>query len=315
MTSKELRKRQGWTLPQKIDHSLGVIDQFISRVKGKAYVAFSGGKDSTVLLHLCRLIKPDIPAVFVNTGCESPSIIKFVRQTNLTMGGGVITLHPKKRTKQVWAEFGFPLVSKQVSHDVHAIRNNPNCTVAKKVLSDDNEYKLAERWRYLLTADYDVSQRCCDILKKQPCHEFEKKTRLRPILGTMASESRLRALAYLARGGCNEFHLIPYATSLPLSIWLDEDIWGYIRDRKLAYADIYDKGATRTGCVGCGFGAYAPDDCRFDILYELYPKYYDMLMRYENNGVTFRCALREMLAVTGKVLPDERQGLFARQAR
>ena len=46
MDLKTLRERQQWTLAQKIDHSLGVIDQFVSRFDGQVYVSFSGGKDS-----------------------------------------------------------------------------------------------------------------------------------------------------------------------------------------------------------------------------------------------------------------------------
>lgn len=83
MDSKTLEARQRWTLSQKIDHTLGTIDTFVSRLGGldKVYCSFSGGKDSTVLLHLCRVLFPDILAVFCNTGNEYPEIIKFVRQT------------------------------------------------------------------------------------------------------------------------------------------------------------------------------------------------------------------------------------------
>lgn len=44
MDIKELKQRQSWALDQKIDHSLGVIDQFMSRLNGQVYVGFSGGK-------------------------------------------------------------------------------------------------------------------------------------------------------------------------------------------------------------------------------------------------------------------------------
>lgn len=57
MELNELKERQEWSLNQKIDHSLGVIDQFINYNQGNVYLAFSGGKDSTVLMHLCEIIK------------------------------------------------------------------------------------------------------------------------------------------------------------------------------------------------------------------------------------------------------------------
>lgn len=80
MDIAELRERQSWPLMKKIDHALFTIDTFLGRTEGKAYVAFSGGKDSTVLLDLCRIIKPDIKACFVNTGNEYPDIVRFVRE-------------------------------------------------------------------------------------------------------------------------------------------------------------------------------------------------------------------------------------------
>lgn len=89
---------------------------------------------------------------------------------------------------------------------------------------------------------------------------------------------------------------------------MDNDIWAYIRDRKLAIADIYQHGVRRTGCVCCGFGAQL-EPGRYDALYRLYPKLYQQAMNYTNHGVTFREAIRKVLAVNNLQLPDERQQL------
>ena len=43
------------------------------------YVSFSGGKDSTALLHLVRDVILNIKAVFFNTGLELSQIQRFVR--------------------------------------------------------------------------------------------------------------------------------------------------------------------------------------------------------------------------------------------
>lgn len=42
----------------------------------------------------------------------------------------------------------------------------------------------------------------------------------------------------------------------------------------------------------------------------LYPKYYEMVMNYTNNGHTYREAVRKVMQVTGKKLPDESGEIF-----
>ena len=93
---------------------------------------------------------------------------------------------------------------------------------------------------------------------------------------------------------------------MPLSLWTDDDIWEFIRTKNIRIADDYSMGKQRTGCVCCGFGVQFPDDIRLEFLYKYYPKYYNMVMNFTNNGVTYREALREMLAVNGLTLPDEK---------
>ena len=312
MTAQELYDRQKWTLAQKIDHSLGVIDQFIARMDGKVYLAFSGGKDSTVLLHLCEIIKPDIQCVFVNTGCEFIDVVRFVEK--MKASHNIEIIRPELTPRQVWAQYGFPLVSKDQAFKIDLVRKNPNSASAQMFMRDTNQYTISKRFRYLCDTEkckYHTSAMCCKKLKKVPFHKYEAETGLRPIVATMASESVLREYTYLRVGQCNSFAK-GLEKSTPLSIWMDDDIWQYVRENHIELCEIYDKGMTRTGCVACGFGAQFKDDVRFETLYRLYPKYYNMVLNFENNGVTYREALREMLAVNGLWLPDEnpQQKLF-----
>lgn len=312
MTVEELHNRQQWTLAQKIDHSLGVIDQFIARMDGKVYLSFSGGKDSTVLLHLCEIIKPDIKCVFVNTGCESVDVVRFVEKMKAVHNIEVI--RPKLTPRQVWAKYGFPLVSKDQAFKIDLVRKNPNSASAQKFMRDSNKFTISKCFRYLCDTEkckYHTSAVCCNKLKKDPCKRYEHESGLRPIVATMASESMLRETDYLRVGQCNKFDQ-GHEKSKPLSIWMEEDIWQFIRENNIEIAEIYAKGVDRTGCVGCGFGAQMKDDRRLETFYRLYPKYYNMVLNFENNGVTYREALREMLAVNGLWLPDEnpQQKLF-----
>ena len=128
-----------------------------------------------------------------------------------------------------------------------------------------------------------------------------------PILGTMAQESKIREQAYIRRGGCNVFNDRDKRkqNSLPLSIWTEVDIWDCINKNKIAISDIYNKGAVRTGCMFCLFGAQFKDDNRLKLVHDLYPKWYHTFMQYTNNGVTYRYAARKFLQTHNIYLPDE----------
>jgi len=56
-----------------------IIEEALRRYK-KIGVAFSGGTDSLVLLHLVLAYKPDIPVIFVNTYHQFPETYEFVRE-------------------------------------------------------------------------------------------------------------------------------------------------------------------------------------------------------------------------------------------
>lgn len=313
MTLKELKFRQAWPLKQKIDHSLFTIETFLTRTQGKAYVAFSGGKDSTVLLDLVRIIDPNVPSVFVNTGNEYPDIIRFVRHLRDDLGYNIEEIHPKIKPREVWKRYGFPLVSKAQAEYIERFRRNPEYGRKQQAKAEANGWrygKISDCWKYLISEPYATSNKCCEVLKKKPSNKWAEENGRWPIIGTMASESDLRQAEYLRRGSCNTFSEKQSGgiRSTPLAIWTDADIWEYIRERGLEIAEIYHKGVKRTGCVGCGFG------CQFggmyDTLYRLYPKYYAMIMNYTNNDVTFREAVRKVLAVKKYELPDESGEIF-----
>ena len=203
MTKRELMERQKWSLEQKIDHSIGVINQFYEKLNGQVYISFSGGKDSTVLYWLARKIYPDIKAVFCNTGNEYPDIVKFVRGMK-DEGFNIEIIYPKLKPKQVLEQYGFPLVSKQTSQSVYNVRINPNSVASKRAMDlVKTSYKnnFAKKWRWLIHEKFTTSANCCVKLKKEPFHKYEHKNKVAAILGTLAEESMQRTTDYVNRGG------------------------------------------------------------------------------------------------------------------
>ena len=309
MEINELRERQGWSLEKKIDHSLGVIEDFHAQLDGRVAVSFSGGKDSTVLYWLARKLFPDIKGVFCNTGNEYPDIVKFVRKMRDGGGWNVDIIYPEMKPSEVISGYGFPLISKETSQRIWYTKHKPDSCVAKIGRGEigNGKFRIPKKYMYLVDSDYDVTPKCCDILKKKPFDKYRKEHGVNFMVGTMASESMNRTTAYLRQGSCNHYDWgdMRRTKSLPLSIWLEEDIWECIRRYDIPIADIYGKGVDRTGCMFCGFGCQFKDDTRLKVIHDMYPKFYDMCMGYTNNGVTYKDAMREFLGVNGLYLPDE----------
>lgn len=57
--------------------SIKMLDKFLN--EHSSFVAWSGGKDSTVVLHLSILKDPEIPVVFFDSGLEYPETIEYIQ--------------------------------------------------------------------------------------------------------------------------------------------------------------------------------------------------------------------------------------------
>lgn len=294
-TMKQLEDMQGWNISQKIDHAIGTIENFINKVNNPV-ISFSGGKDSTVLVHIVRnILKIDLPIIFVNTGNEYKEIVKFATQKyeNTTV------LYPKVHLKKVIEKYGFPLISKDYSKMIYELKNNsPHAQRYLSGIQKDGKktlFILPEKYRYLVSEKFSCSDKCCYCLKKQPT------SKLNTITAEMASESILREKSWL-RTGCNSFGKIK-SKSKPFSIWTEKDIMECKKLFNIEFCEIYnDYRINRTGCMFCGFGTHLEYFSRFEYLLENENKLYSYFLNIQNNGVTYL----EALNTCGIILPHQK---------
>lgn len=297
-TIDDLRQMQSLPLSAKILMTKNRIRDWYEYFDGQVYVSFSGGKDSTVLLHIARELYPDIEAVFVNTGLEYPEIRKFVKTFD-----NVTILRPKMRFDEVIKKYGYPIISKDISMTIHYAKQN-NAEWAWKRLNgisskkdEPSEYRENRYGKYkpLTQVDFNCSNWCCLVMKEKPLYEIGKTKK--PITGILAGESERRTDAWL-KTGCNAFDS-KKPMSKPMSFWTEQDVLQYIKENNIPIASVYGDvvykdedgfmyqdsicggklcttGCARTGCIFCAFGAHLEKgESRFERLKRTHPRQYE----------------------------------------
>lgn len=297
-TNNDLLVMQHLSLDLKIIMAKSRIRQWYNEFSGDVYISFSGGKDSTVLLHLVRELYPEVPAVYVDTGLEYPEIRDFVKTID-----NVTWLRPEMNFKEVILKYGYPIISKEQSAFIQEYRTTKSEKL-KKIRLEGNKYgrgKISKKWRFLIDAPFLIGDKCCDIMKKNPAKKYEKETGLHPYIGTMAEESAQRKSNWI-KYGCNAFEKTR-PTSQPLSFWTEQDILQYIRDYNIDYAKevygsivedenglLHTTGCQRTGCEFCLYGAQCEKGKgRLERIKEMHPKRYEFIMRpVDENGLGYK---------------------------
>lgn len=270
----------------------------------------------------------EVPFVFCDTGLEFPEIRKHVK----SYGDRVVWMKPLMKFPEVIRNIGVAVVSKKIAEHVRRLKQylgNPNpkneatrnlyMTGIKKDGSKSKQYKLPEKWKKLIYAPFKVSEKCCDIFKKEPWKRYGKETGRKGITATTVVESMQRRNSYLLTG-CNTFDK-GGELSRPLSIFTEKDVWllseqyGFkfcevyydrifnVPDGNGGFFEVLVKAEQRTGCMFCLFGIHLePKDKpnRFQRMAITHPKQYQFMIN--------ECGLGKVLDFIGvKYKADLRQ--------
>ncbi|RYD13987.1 MAG: phosphoadenosine phosphosulfate reductase [Lysobacteraceae bacterium] len=170
------------------------------------YVAFSGGKDSLIVLNLARHVEPDVPVVFFDSGLDYPETYDYLAELAHT-----------------WAL------------DLHRIPTDPPLL---QVLADSG------LWDHQAPTDAGTATvDLHEVLITAPARRAHQLLGPGELWGVRADESATRRMLY-TRGGRRDGIIsrgdgtVAYG---PIWNWTTEDVWAHIARNQLPVNPVYTK--------------------------------------------------------------------------
>jgi len=278
------------------------------REYGKDYAVSVGGLDSiTLLAFVRRTLDENVTGMSISS-LEDKSIQAVHKEM------GVIAVKPAKSMIQVIKEYGYPVISKQISAKLSRLQTpGDDSPIIKAYMTGEEgawghfktneKFKLPDKWIKLFgglykdfrpdidcqIAPFKVSDQCCYWMKEYPAIRWQEEHNVWPFLGLMQSEGGRRQYS-LRQHGCNYVGK-DTARSCPFNFFTRQDLLRLALELKVHVPEIYGEivqdvdgalrttGAQRTGCVMCGYGIHLDSrPHKFDRLYDRDPKQWHFWM-------------------------------------
>ena len=188
----------------------------------KVYLAFSGGKDSQCIYHLAQDAEINFEAHFSNTTNEYPETIKFIKQNYKDV---IIDLPNTTFFREI-AKRGVP--TRIYRHCCSTLKEGKNTFV------DGSHADMI-----ILGVRKEESQK----RKLRESIEIHGVERDNLAYDNMDGNFQERAISFCERVGKKYIN--------PIINWTTEDVFNYLRLKKIKWCSLYDEGHKRIGCMLC----------------------------------------------------------------
>lgn len=216
------------------------------------FLAFSGGKDSICIKALADMAGVKYDAHYSVTSVDPPELVAFIRDKYPDVSRDIP--HDKDgKPITMWN-----LIPKKKMPPTRLARYC--CSVLKESAGKGRITVTGVRWAE--SARRKENQGV--VLFKDGAKDFENNSNFQStakggvVLNDDNDENR-RTVEHCYRTRKTLLN--------PIVDWTDEDVWEFIETYKIPYCELYDKGYTRLGCIGCPMSTAAAAEL------ERYPKY------------------------------------------
>lgn len=209
----------------------------------KAVLEFSGGKDSTALLHLARPFLDRVDVIFCDTGASFPHVVDFVMETCRAWNARLTIVRPVVDVKSYTEEFGLP-------SDIVPVDSSP-------------EMRGFIHQRQPLQSYFS----CCRKMLWEPMHKFVIDSDATLVLrGAKKSDPRVGVPPGHFDGG------IEYAS--PLWNWSDDKVHAYLKQEGVSLPAHYASVNDSLDCWLCSAHLAHHGKEKLAYLKEAYPAYW-----------------------------------------
>ena len=186
----------------------GAVADIVARIEAHlaqhdGYVAFSGGKDSLIVLDLARRVEPDVPVVFFDSGLDYPETYDYLTELAHT-----------------WRL------------DLHRIPTDPPLL---QVLADSGH------WDHCAPVGAAVDLH--EVLITAPARRAHALLGPGELWGVRADESAVRRMLYTRGGRRDGIIARGDGTVVygPIWDWTTEDVWSHIARHRLPVNPVYNR--------------------------------------------------------------------------
>lgn len=233
---------------------------------GALYVCFSGGKDSTVLAELCRLAKEQYGVEYELhynvTGIDPPELVYFMRENYRCIYRGKVKAGTEHNTIDLYCDmYDRSMWRLMVDKHMPPTRMQRYCCSELKERGGDGKMCL-------------TGVRRAESAKRSSRKEFE-------VVSNNSKEKILFNDNDESRRDFENCEMKKKLLTNPIIDWEDEDVWEFIKGRKIPYCKLYDKGHKRLGCIGCplsGKEGMLKDFKRYPKFKQLYISAFDKML-------------------------------------
>lgn len=224
----------------KLEATLERIKQF--EPEDGYYVAFSGGKDSQCIYHLCEMAGVKLDAHYRVTSVDPPELYNFIRDH-----------YPDVQREVPHDEDGEPITMWTLiaEHTIPPTRVARYCCEALKE-SGGNGRVTMTGVRWAESRNRKKNQGGVVIMKRSKTTQrmlaengvnFQKTDRGGVVLNFDDDT---------ARRGVEICYRTRKTLINPIIDWEDDDVWEFLNEiAEVPHCSLYDEGFTRLGCIGC----------------------------------------------------------------